>query len=126
MSDDPDDARLYGGEDDADEPGVGAYAPPAASDDRKAIRKQQKALAEKNKRLAETAKAIMSQESGRLFLAWMLYEVCALNKPTVAPDFRPDTAMFLAGQRNVGVRLHGMLLQADRIGYMVLANEHMD
>ena len=125
MSDQPDEAdtRLYAEEADP--------ADPTAPRDTNS--RSQKAQAEKKAKLAHdnrivAARDLLSTANGRAFLAWVLHDMqmCALNQATVTSDFDANVSFFRAGQRDIGLKLHRMLLLADKGRYVALLSDHMD
>lgn len=120
MSDEPEYYEEREPEPDPDDARRGAKTPRGKK--LEAERKQQEIL----QRRADVARAMLSQPSGREFLAWLLLEVCAFNQSTEHPLFADAPAHFRAGQRDVALKLHRLLLETDRSGYMVLLSEFMD
>ena len=125
MSEQPDEAdtRLYAEEADP--------ADPTAPRDTNS--RSQKAQAEKKAKLAHdnrivAARDLLSTANGRAFLAWVLHDMqmCALNEGTVDPGFNASVSFFRAGQRDIGLKLHRMLLLADKGRYVALLSDHMD
>ncbi len=125
MSDHADEAdtRLYAEEADP--------ADPTAPKDTNS--RSQRAQAEKKAKLAQdnrivAARELLSTANGRAFLAWVLHDgqMCALNQSTVNPQFTPEVSFFRAGQRDIGLKLHRMLLLADKAAYVALLTDHID
>ena len=124
MSDhDEADTRLYAEEADP--------ADPTAPRDTNS--RSQKAQADKKAKLAHenrlvALREIMSTENGRALLGWLLHDMqmCALNQATVTPGFEAPVSFFRAGQRDIGLKLHRMLLLADKGRYVALLSDHMD
>ncbi len=124
MSDHPDEAdtRLYAEEADP--------ADPTAPRDTNS--RSQKAQAEKKAKLAHdnrivAARDLLSTANGRAFLAWVLHDMqmCALNEGTVDPGFNASVSFFRAGQRDIGIKLHRLLLLADKRAYVALLSDHI-
>ncbi|HQZ32608.1 MAG TPA: hypothetical protein PLG89_12205 [Arenimonas sp.] len=124
MSEQPDEAdtRLYAEEADP--------ADPTAPRDTNS--RSQKAQAEKKAKLAHdnrivAARDLLSTANGRAFLAWVLHDMqmCALNEGTVDPGFNASVSFFRAGQRDIGIKLHRLLLLADKRAYVALLSDHI-
>jgi hypothetical protein len=124
VSDHPDEAdtRLYAEEADP--------ADPTAPRDTNS--RSQKAQAEKKAKLAHdnrivAARDLLSTANGRAFLAWVLHDMqmCALNEGTVDPGFNASVSFFRAGQRDIGIKLHRLLLLADKRAYVALLSDHI-
>ena len=123
MSDhDEADTRLYAEEADP--------ADPTAPRDTNS--RSQKAQAEKKAKLAHdnrivAARDLLSTANGRAFLAWVLHDMqmCALNEGTVDPGFNASVSFFRAGQRDIGIKLHRLLLLADKRAYVALLSDHI-
>ena len=99
---------------------------PADTTGRRRLKAAERLMTEKNERRHLTAKAMLSQPAGREFLAWILYELASVNGATIDPTFNRAVSEFRAGQRDIGLKLHRLLLAADKSGYMVLISEHSD
>lgn len=94
-------------------------------------RSQRKAALAKEKRVIEERQelmqAMLSTSAGRAFLAWVIYDLCGLAKSTfLGPGHTHTFSDFRAGQRDVALHLHQMLLRADKSAYVVLLSEHVD
>jgi len=94
--------------------------------------RSQKAQAEKKAKLAHdnrivAARDLLSTANGRAFLAWVLHDMqmCALNEGTVDPGFNASVSFFRAGQRDIGIKLHRLLLLADKRAYVALLSDHI-
>ena len=73
------------------------------------------------------ARDLLSTANGRAFLAWVLHDMqmCALNEGTVDPGFNASVSFFRAGQRDIGIKLHRLLLLADKRAYVALLSDHI-
>ena len=94
--------------------------------------RSQKAQAEKKAKLAHdnrivAVRDLLSTANGRAFLAWVLHDMqmCALNEGTVDPGFNASVSFFRAGQRDIGIKLHRLLLLADKRAYVALLSDHI-
>lgn len=117
--------REYHDSDRTDDDGapVAAATPNAA--DRQSVKAQERALRLKNSMRDDGVRIMLSSGEGRAFLAWLLFDVSALNSPLEAPSFNPAVVHFFAGRRQVALDLQAIALQLDRKGYMLMLSEHL-
>lgn len=91
----------------------------------------QRAAAEKRagkvaERRTEVLQAMLSTTAGREFLAFLMFDLCGFTASTVLANGAHTFSDFRAGQRDIALKLHQMLLRADKSGYVVLLSEHVD
>lgn len=99
--------------------------PPNTNSPRQARDARKRAKLVEENRIA-TARTMLAYPASREFLAWIVFQLAGMNKPTIDPTASSPISQFRAGQRDVALHLHRLLQKADKSAYLVLLSEHMD
>ena len=91
-----------------------------------AIRRKKQAADDTEKALREVMKALLSVPDGRVFLRWMLFDVCGVFRTSVNAAFDTNATIFREGAKEVGFLLHKLALRSDAKQYMVVLTENVE
>lgn len=87
---------------------------------RKAVVKKQK-----ERQLSTAWEALLATQDGRAWLAWLLFDVCAVHRTVVNQAFDTSAMLYREGVAEVGRAVEREALKYNRDQYMVLMKEHM-
>lgn len=87
---------------------------------RKAVSKKQK-----ERQIADAWAALLRTPDGRAWMAWLLFDVCAVHRTVVNQAFDTSAMLYREGIAEVGRTVEREALKHNRDQYMVLLKEHM-
>lgn len=91
-----------------------------------AIRRKKQAADETERALREVMTALLAVPNGRLFLRWLLFDVCGVFRTSVNAAFDTNATIFREGAKEVGFLLHKLALRSDAKQYMVVLTENTE
>lgn len=88
-----------------------------------AIRRKKQVADDTDRMLREVMGALLNTDNGRVFLRWLLFDVCGLFRTSANAAYDMNATMFREGAKEVGHLLHKLALRADAKQYIVVLTD---